>query len=288
MIKSILKLIRWPNLMMLAGIQVLVYFTLLDYRQSSLSLSEMLWLVVITMLIGAAGYVINDYYDRDIDKINKPSAWIAGRIVPLSIILRLYFLLVAIGFILSVILAIRADLVNLIILFPLATVALWFYSYKLKCTPVAGNLWVSFFCAGVIGILAVPDLVSGTPSGIRIELWYYLVFAFLSTWYREIVKDMEDVEGDARHGCHTLIVRFGMKAGRFWATVIGLLLVAGLLFWDSRQDKHWVDLVLVVLQGFTVGSLALIWWAKNSQYYHYASTLIKFIMAAGTLLLLLL
>jgi 4-hydroxybenzoate polyprenyltransferase len=288
MIKSILQLIRWPNLLMLGGIQALVYFTLLDYHRSSLSVSEMVWLVIITMLVGGAGYVINDYYDHDIDRINKPTGWIAGSIMPLRAVLRLYFILVSIAFILSLILAIRAELVNLLILFPLATAALWYYSYKLKCRPVAGNIWVSFFCAGVIGILALPDLVSDTVSGIRIEFWYFLLFAFLSTWYREIVKDMEDMEGDARNDCQTVVVRFGINAGKIMATIIGLALVGGMLFWDSQQDNHWIDLMLVVLEGFTVGSLALIWWAKNSQYYHHASTLIKFIMAAGTLLLLLL
>jgi len=286
MIKNLLDIIRWRNLLMLAGIQALIYFRLLDPEQSHLKLPLFVGLSLITILLAAGGYVINDYYDRDIDRINKPHQLIAGHLWSLSKVKMLYILLIGVGAILSVLLAWRLGLFGYLFIYPLAVLGLWYYSYALKCKPIIGNVWVSFFCAGVVGIVALPDIFLDNTHHIKEELWYYMVFAFLSTWYREVVKDIEDKEGDESSNCRTAVVRYGVKAGKIMAVILGLLLVGSLLLWDSRQTNSWIKLGLNVLQGFTVASMAFVWWAKNNTYYHHASNVIKLVMVAGTAMLL--
>lgn len=285
MMRNVFNIIRWPNLLMLAGIQLFIYYRLLDPAHSSISYPDLALLILITILIGASGYVINDYYDSAIDPINKPQKWIAGNMWTLDEVKKIYLLLVFTGFCLSIWLASRLDLIKFIFIYPLAITALWLYSYALKCRPVIGNIWVALFCAGVVGIVALPDLLSGKEQIIKPELLYYMVFAFLATWLREIIKDIEDMEGDAAANCKTAVVRYGLKFGKIMMIFVGLLLVTSLLIWDNQQTNQWIDLVLTVLQGFTISAMAMVLWAKTNVYYHHASTVMKLVMTGGTMML---
>ena len=288
MLKNLLKIIRWPNLIILAGIQILIFFRLIGASGSVMDPVDLTLMILITILLGAGGYIINDYYDTDIDRINKPEKWIAGNLWNLRTVRIIYVVIVLLGFILSVWLAARLGLVRYLFIYPVAVTGLWLYSYALKCRPIIGNLWVSLFCAGVIGIVALPDILLENKGHIREELWLYMIFAFISTWLREVVKDIEDMDGDAKANCTTAIVRFGLKPAKIMVIIIGLMLIGALLLWESRQENQWVNLILTVLQGFTAGSMAFVVWAKNKNYYHYASTIIKFVMVGGTLILFLL
>ena len=288
MITQFFSFIRWPNLLMLAGIQFLVYFKLLNVSESVLSVTDLIFLVIITICLGASGYVVNDYYDRDIDRINKPDKWSAGNTWSLQQVRMIYIILAGTGFILSLWCAWRLDMMAYIFIYPLALTGLWFYSYRMKCMPVIGNFWVSLFCAGVVAIIALPDILLDRIHVIKDAFWYYILFAFLSTWYREVIKDIEDVTGDTQGQCKTAVVLWGMKNGKIMAIVFGLFLLAALLYWDSKQPSHWIQLTLTVLQGFTVGSMAFVWWAKGNKDFHYASVIVKGIMIAGTLMLFLL
>lgn len=271
---------------MVMAIQAIIYFVLLPTWKTRLALFDFFILVTITVLMAASGYVINDYYDHDTDRINKPAKWIAGNTWPLALVLKVYFLIVGIGFVLSIFLASRLGLMHWILLYPGGVVGLWLYSYVLKCRPIAGNLWVSFFCAAVVLIVAMPDWLLHNGKIIRPELWGYAAFAFLTTWYREMVKDMEDVRGDNQIHCQTFVVRYGVRAGKLFSLVLGAGLLLALIWWDSLQHNRTLHLGLLVLQGAVVGSIAFVWWAKNHSYFTNASTLIKVVMAVGTGLLL--
>jgi 4-hydroxybenzoate polyprenyltransferase len=272
---------------MIAGIQTLVYVKLLDPVESVLSWPLFGILSFITVILAGGGYVINDYFDIKTDSINKPDRMIAGRIWSLTSVKLVYALLIGLGVILSIFLAIKLNLLKYLFIYPLAVLGLWFYSYRMKCLAIIGNVWVAAFCAFVVGIVALPDIILDNSHQVKELLWYYMAFAFLSTWYREVIKDIEDVEGDRRMKCETVVVRYGLKAGKIIAIVLGLLLVASLLAWDSVQTDRWMKLGLNVLQGFAVASMAFVWWAKNPAYYHHASTITKLVMVGGTALLLL-
>lgn len=288
LLKHGIHIIRTPNLCLLAGIQCLIFLKLSNHTQSVMSWTDFILLIVITVLLGASGYVINDYYDAGTDRINKPDKWIAGNVWSMKTVRLFYLVLVITGFLLSIWLAIQLGMLAYIFIYPLAVSGLFIYSYKLKCRPVIGNLWVSIFCAGVIGIVYLPDYIYHNTQHIKTELWYYIAFAFLSTWLREVVKDIEDVAGDSEIGCRTAVVVYGVKTGKIIAVILGFLLLVSLLFWDVQETNNWIKIALTVMQGFTVGALAFVWWAKNKTYYHHASTIIKFLMVGGTLILFLL
>ncbi|MDZ4747763.1 MAG: UbiA family prenyltransferase [Saprospiraceae bacterium] len=286
MLRNFFHIIRWPNLLMLAVIQGIIYYRLLHSSLSVLGITEIAVLITITMIIAASGYVINDYYDTRIDSINKPQRWIAGNTWTLKTVLHVYGILVGSGALLSIFLAYKLSLFIYLLIYPLAIAGLWFYSYALKCRPITGNLWVALFCGGVVSIIALPDLLHENPDAISGQLWYYTLFAFLSTWYREAVKDLEDIVGDQREGCSTFPVRFGLMQGKIIAIVLGLLLITTLIAWEMIQTDSLKRLIFTVLEGSVVATTAFIWWAKDHTYFQKASLLIKGVMLAGTLVLL--
>ncbi len=287
MLRSILTLVRWHNLLIVGGIQAIVFYTLFDSGLSRMSWPYVLLLILITLCITAGGNVINDYHDSEIDAVNRPGNWVAGNTMTKPAVLWVYRVCILFGAVGAVFFAVRMGMVRYLPVFPLAVVGLQLYSTHLKCKPVIGNALVAMYCGAVVLIMAIPDMVLDNAEVIRPQFWYYILFAFLITFYREIIKDIEDYTGDHQFACQTFVVRYGLKAGKVMASAAGLVALTSLLFWDNAQAKSSVSLGILVLEGAIVGSLALIWYAKDPGYYHKASTLIKLVMVGGTLLLFL-
>jgi len=286
MLKLFIDISRWPNLLIVAGLQIIVYYCLLDYEHSVLSILDAYLLVLLTLLISAAGYIINDYYDSDIDQINKPHKWIVGNRLSTNLVLKVYKGIIVLGALLAIFIAVRLQLLRYLPVYLIAVVGLQIYSSRLKCRPFIGNLWVSMFCASVILIMAAPDLIRQTPGILKPQFWFYMSFAFVITFYREVVKDVEDLEGDRQYKCQTFVVRYGMKAGKILAVLGAFALFFMLMRWETMEANSTVKFSLYVLQAAVIASATLFWWAKDNTYIHRASTLIKLIMVGGTLLLL--
>jgi 4-hydroxybenzoate polyprenyltransferase len=258
--------------------------------------------VAATLLTTLSGYVINDYFDHPIDRINRPDRVVVGRYLAPSLALAFYVALL--GAILF--LAWRIDLVLPsgaqhwpLWLFPGVALVLFLYAWQLKCSPLIGNLLVALMCAVVPVVVLLPEerpvwLASfQQPAAIQAAtglLWWYAVFAFLTNLLREQIKDLEDFEGDAACGCGTLAVLKGRRFARLPAVLTALVVSALtfflLRFWSEtgRAPEHlWTGGVLLLLPAlFTT---AAIYRATEKRDYSRASALIKFIMVAGLFLL---
>lgn len=287
MIKQFIEISRWPNLLIVAGLQIIVYYRLLHYDQSIVSVLDAYLLVLLTLLISAAGYIINDYYDSEIDKINKPEKWIVGNTLSTKLVLNVYKGIIVVGAVIAIWIAIRLNMLLYLPVYLFAVVGLQVYSSRLKCSPFIGNLWVAMFCGSVILIMAAPDLIVRTPGILKPQFWFYICFAFVITFYREVVKDVEDIEGDQQYRCQTFVVKYGKKAGRILALIGAVFLFAMLIIWETMEISRNVKWGLLLLQGAVVASAGMFWWAKSNKEIHRASTLIKCVMVGGTLLLLL-
>lgn len=208
-------------------------------------------LVLSTVLIAAAGNIINDYFDTRIDRVNKPDAVIVGRTVKRRVAMTAHIVLSSIGLLLGLVVAWKAGQLRWVLIPAFAIGALWTYSTHYKRQLIIGNGLVATLSALVpltVGLYEIPLLrtwfaggpVIGMPNGEQYqmeasvqELWYFILiytaFAFVSTLVRELQKDMADIKGDAQEGCRTIPIVWGMK----WAKGLALfyigLLVAGLL-----------------------------------------------------------
>ncbi|UOQ66847.1 geranylgeranylglycerol-phosphate geranylgeranyltransferase [Hymenobacter volaticus] len=281
-LRPIARLIRLPNLLIMLLCLVLVrsgllhptmpVATLLDWRFGLLVLS--------TLCVGAAGYIINDYYDVKIDAINRPGRLVVGRVVNRRRAMLAHLLLSGLG------VGIAGALSSLLGLVTLGSAALlWGYSVRFKRVALVGNLSIAMLTAALV---LLPELQLRTDNS---KVWVYALAAFLLTVVREIVKDVEDMRGDAQHDCRTLPIVWGVArtkwvAGFFLGCL--MLLVAGASFEALRNGPLLLGLwLLVLVLGPLLALARLLWRADRRRHFTKLSTWCKAIMLAGVLSMLL-
>lgn len=235
-------------------------------------------LTLSTVLIAAAGYIINDYYDVKIDAINKPGRLVVGTVIRRRPAMFAHMVLSLVGIGIGFWLYLPIGLIN-----TGAVLLLWGYSARLKKLPLVGNVVIALLSASMLLVVAVYD-----DSLNRITLGYAL-FAFLISLIREIIKDMEDMKGDASFDCRTLPIVLGIRNTKlvlypiiaiFFAFVIVVTLHSrtSLIF-----DIYMLLLVLLPSVWLTI-KLAR---ADRKRDFTYLSNLNKLIMLTGILSMLL-
>lgn len=303
------RLLRLPNLAIVFLSQWLPYWCVLRpaiLRAGGIPvLTEQTFdlLAAATVLTTLAGYLINDYYDQEMDAVNKPNRQVVGRILPGWVALALYALALAgVGWLLIRLYAVLPfpHAYWPWWVFPGVSFLLFLYAWQLKCTPIIGNLLVAFLCGIVPIILLLPEsrplwVASFQNAEIIHEaigfVWLYALFAFVSTLLREQVKDLEDFPGDAACGCNTFAVIKGLRYAKKPTALTGLaaivLIIILLLFWTETGAPAWQIIAgAVFLLLPAVGASLLVYGASLRRHYRWASFLVKLMMLAGVFLLL--
>ena len=300
--KAFLKLIRIQNLMIVgATMYILRWFVvnpLLDYSGFESQISNPLYFlfVLATMCIAGAGYVINDYFDRKTDLINKPGKVILGRILSRRAGMFWHIALNTVGISLGVFISYRLGVLKYSVVFILISGLLWFYSTTYKRQVLLGNLMVAVMVAAVpllILLYEVPLVIENykfllnSNSHLLKQLigWIngYAFFAFLLTFIREIVKDIEDFEGDFAFGRQTIPIAWGAQTAKwiiYGLSGIALITVVAALAFvlnDAISIVYGIVLVVSPLVLFCY----LIVKADTKTDYSRASLLLKVIMLAG-------
>jgi 4-hydroxybenzoate polyprenyltransferase len=201
-IESLLKLTRFGNLVIIGITQYFTAAFLVDI--TTLDDGRLFLLSVSTVLIAAAGYIINDYYDVKIDYINKPERVVIGKNIPRRYAILFHVVLSGIGILIGLLLSWRIAALNV-----LSAFLLWLYSNNLKRLPFIGNFSVAFLTGLSVWIV---DLLYRHGSALIV---IYASFAFFMTLVREIIKDMEDLKGDNTFGCKTLPIVWGLRRTKF-------------------------------------------------------------------------
>ena len=268
-------LIRLPNLLIVMMGQLLTAFCLVkpySSMQELLSDTGFLLLMFSTLLITAAGYIINDYYDVKIDLINRPERVMVGRILKRRVALLWHSMLnmiaVAIGFLLSYIIG----LVQLI-----AAFCLWLYSNQLKRLPFIGN----FMVAGLTGMSIA--LVGIYFNHNQFLVNTYAFFAGGITLIREIIKDMEDMQGDATHGCLTLPIIWGLRKTKILLYMLSALFVASLMYMALVLQMPRLIWYFMALSPVFIWFIYKLYRADTVRAYGFLSQYLKIMMLTGIL-----
>lgn len=306
--KPYLRLLRVGNLAFLAMLVfVMEKWVAVPLLQSEQLSSLMPWWVLVclllgTVLIAAGGYVVNDYFDVKIDRINRPDELVVTRFISREGAMRLFQVLTAVGIVLTMLVAWWAKSWTLAMLFVIVPGLLWFYSASYKRQFLVGNIVVAFLSAMVPLTVAIAnadrlrflygDALAYTPIVGKLYLWLggFAAFAFLMTIIREIVKDIEDIEGDREMECRSLAIVAGVTATKVVATVL-LVLVAGLIMyigwsvlpfpfdWEMLSTRYVLFGLIVPL----LCAIALLWAAKTPLEYHRTQLVIKLAMFLGVM-----
>lgn len=267
-ITSFLQLTRIWNLLIVALAQ---YFTAVYLVSPATVRNPRLFLLsVSTLLIAAAGYIINDYYDVKIDFINKPDRVVVGRSIARRNALFLHGIFSGMGIVIGLYLSLWIGAVNLFSVF-----LLWFYSNTLKRKPFIGNFAVALLTG--LSILIVDALFYPHHS----LIWIYALFAFFMTLVREIIKDMEDLKGDNTFGCKTLPILWGIR--RTKGVIYAILILFAALVLSLNRIHVQLPLYYFVLFLFIPLSLLCYWLlrADTKREFTWISTFCKLILVLG-------
>lgn len=275
MLSTLLELARWRNLVI-----IMITFFLLSWQiEASM---DWQWMLVLmgTVVVAAAGNVINDILDIPIDLINKPEQVRVGNQISINEAKWYYYSLLAlVGYI-----AYRIEDFFLVGSLAGASLLLYWYSRYWKKKAFIGNLVVALLCAWVVVEVWWLEYIALE----RYHHWIlgsYTAFAFLTTLIREIVKDMEDWRGDQVLGSRTLPIWMGIKAVRrlvlFLLFLLGIVLLAEAYFLFQYQKWFAIAYIFVCLLFPMIG---LGYAARNAQHknaYHQLSTWLKWYMLLG-------
>ncbi len=295
-----LKVFRYQNLLMIALTQCIIHYGFLALHGLPLALPHLQFalLVLATVLIAAGGYLMNDIIDTGTDNINRPGRVLIGNAIPEGTAYNIYgalnIIAAAIGYYLSDYIG-RSSFVGIFIII---SFVLYIYATNFKQTLLIGNIIIALltsFTVLIVGIFdllpnIVPDnqVVMATTFSILID---YAAFCFIVNLLREIVKDMQDFEGDHAMSMRTLPILFGIKASKVTALVLGVILFVALLLYINF---YFVASGLYIAAAFTLFLVAgpmiyfisKIMMATSQNEFGHLSTVLKIVMLMGILSLL--
>ena len=301
LVGAFFKMIRVPNLFFIVLTQLLFHAAILDkllFPAGSRPLLDgwdYIFLSVASVLIAAAGYIINDYFDVNIDQVNKPKGNVVDVIVSRRWAMALHFVMSGVGILLSGWVAWRTGLWYILIGNFLCVLFLFGYSVTLKRKLLSGNIVISLLSAWVILVIALAEfsLQPGGPNWrspethgkiIRITI-LYAGFAFISSLIREAIKDIEDMQGDEKYGCRTMPIVWGVNAAKVYIAVWLIVILALLLIlqiYVARFEWWWAMAYSIV---FIVGPFIYIFLrlfkASTQKHYHQLSNWTKLVMLTG-------
>jgi 4-hydroxybenzoate polyprenyltransferase len=304
---SFLKLIRLKNLIIVALTQLLIKFSLINPFVDNFILSntQFYLLVLATVFITASGYIINDIYDVATDKINKNEKRIIGKKIKSRNAIFWYIFFNSIGLLLGCYIAYIVEKPAFGFIFFYCIFSLWTYSKHMKSAFLSGNLQVSFLTAlsifNVVLFDMIPNGINKTNGELMIFkiILCYTAFAFITTFIREMIKDLEDMQGDRKIQAKTLAITYGIEKTKWISLIFTMLTFFGIAYFQyfqysiiSSEFEYEISIwgvnriavfytfflqVLLLFLGFKIH------YSQVKMDFYYISQLCKFIMIVGIL-----
>ena len=303
-----MRLVRWGNLLFLGAlVWVMEKWVAVPILNAAAYGEQMPWYILLLLeiaviLIAAGGYVINDYFDVKIDRINRPDAVIVTRTISKPAAMRLSICLSAAGAACGILEAILLRSMTIGILFVIVPGLLWFYSSSYKRLFMIGNLTIALLAAVTPMLVAITNVAIlqlhfetilpyiSLPHDLYAWLGGFALFAFLLTWIREIIKDMQDQMGDRELECHSMPVVWGDLWTKVFVTALIILTLAIIghiwyrllpfpIGWTSLSTRYIALGIVVPL----LSAIWLLWSAKIPSDYKSCQQVIKFAMLIGML-----
>lgn len=307
-IRNILQLVRWSNLFFLGAlIYVMEKWVVVPILDDVAFGEQLPWYILLliaaaTILIAAGGYVINDYFDIKIDRINRPDQLIVTQYISKENAMRLSIGLSGVGMVCGLVAAWLLRSSTIAILFAIIPGLLWFYSSSYKRLLIIGNVTIALLSALSPMMVAIANvaqlqlkystILPYTTLEHDIYAWVggFSLFAFLLTWIREIVKDLQDQMGDRELECHSMPIVWGNIVTKIVVTaliVLTTILIGWFWYsllpfdhsWQSFSTRYIVLAIIIPLWG----ALWLLWAAKIPSDYRTCQQVLKLTMFLGML-----
>ncbi len=298
-----LNLIRWPNLLIIILSMVFIrWFVIIPLLGAGgMSMVQFMVLLLSVLFITVAGYIINDFFDMDADRINKPGINRVGTTFSVAWAKNAYYLYSALGIAGGLLISWWVGEINYALIFLFTTGMLWYYSERYQCQVLLGNLVVAFLSALSFGLVWLyeffamkshAELFSSAQANFMLiskMVLIYMGFAFFASLFREMIKDMEDLEGDSRMGCRTLPVVVGAGKAKTFTLAVGVFMLAFILYvqyFFFLSGYLYLFGYFFALDGLLILMLIKLNRAKDIVDFSNLSGMSKLFMAAGILSML--
>ena len=300
-IPAFFRLIRWPNLLFIGLTQVLFEYSIFEKVYGNTVMYEgekrqFFFIVIASILIAAAGYIINDYFDLNIDQVNKPEKVVVNQFINRRWVIFWHMFLSLLGFFFTVLALPMGQYWHIVLANLGSIILLWFYSTNLKKQLLIGNIVISLLTAWVIVILyfskyplQMNNLLTIDHNEIRLFRFMivYACFAFVISLIREVIKDMEDVDGDRKYGCRTMPIVWGVNASKVFVAVWLIVLIAALVILQLYVVPFgwWYSILYCILLIIMplLWILVKLFSARTPKDFHTLSTVVKLVMFTGIL-----
>lgn len=298
-----LNLIRWQNLIMIIAVQCLIKYALLVPFKTTfgvftaLTNFEFFVLVLATTCIAAAGYIINDISDIDTDKINKSEKLIINKHISEKVGFNLFIAFNILGVGAGFYLANSINKPGYFVLFVITSAVLYLYSTALKQIAIVGNVVVSIivalsiFIVGIFELLPIMTELNQSAQKAFLEIVRdYAIFAFLINLIRELIKDIEDIDGDYNAGIETLPVVIGRERANNIAFIVSLIPIGAIIYYLVQymfKQQLMVGYFLLFVLGPLIYVSIKLFNAEKKSHYSHLSFILKLIMLSGMLSMIL-
>ena len=270
---SLFSVVRGYNILLIVIAQYLASIFIFSSEKSLryvLLDLNLYFIVLSTVCVIASGYIINNFYDSETDKINRPLKSKIDSIVDQRIKLPFYFLLNFIGVIIALLVSWRAALFFSVYIF-----LIWFYSHKLKKYPLAG-----LFSAAIIAILPFFAVFVYYKNFSEI-IFTHAAFLFFILLIRELIKDLERIKGDFIQDYQTIAVKYGEYFTKLLITLLSLLTLNPIYFLLKYPEiggmKYFFYASIVVLFIFVIA----LWFSTRKRNYVILHLILKLLIIAG-------
>jgi 4-hydroxybenzoate polyprenyltransferase len=295
LISAFLRLVRWQNLVFIFLTQLLFYYCVYKpLYKTGFNFTSLFLLSTASVLIAAGGYIINDYFDLNIDQVNKPQKNVINSIISRRWAIVWHLFLSLSGIILTLV-AVSFHKWYLVLANMSCVLLLWLYSTSFKKQMLIGNIVISLLTAWTILVLfywIVPfQSAFGVKGLVAIKFFrisfLYASFAFVISIVREAIKDIEDMEGDRRYGCKTLPIVAGVVTTKVYIAVWLIVLIGSLIVLQLYvlQFRWWLPVIyscVTIILPLLLLFRRLI-QARRTEEFSSLSSFTKWIMLAGIL-----
>ncbi len=304
-----LKLIRWPNLVIIIfSMSIILLFIItpglnIKVFTEGLTLVQFMLLVFATIFITIGGYIINDVFDIHADSVNKlDKDSPVGNSISIETANVLYWGFTIVGILLGTLLSYLVNQINFGIIFLFSAGLLWFYSQKYQCQPLVGNIVVAFLSAlsfGLVWLFQFYALSNNANIFVNVQSSFglvnkfiviYMGFAFVTSLLREVVKDIEDYQGDNRFGCITFTVKYGVGASKVLALIIAYIALVASFYVQYtffKSDFYYLFSAFFLLDILFISVILMLHKASSKSNYSKLALLIKVTMLVGILSMIL-
>lgn len=270
---SLFSVVRGYNILVVVLAQYLasIYIFAHDKPLKTVLLDvNLLMLVLASSATIAGGYIINSFYDSEKDLINRPQKTMLDRLVSQNTKLSFYFILNFLAVIFASYVSFRA-----VVFFAIYIFSIWLYSHKLKKVPLVGNLFSALLTVTPFFAIFI------YYKNFNEEIVFHAMFLFLLLSIREMVKDLENLQGDFTQNYQTVPVKFGLHTSKKLISILIILTVIPAVVLVSSYRLGYMDLYFycsLLLLGVV---FILLWKSNSKKQFWWLHNLLKFIIVLG-------